>query len=100
MERKTGLSVVAATAMGADENRECGQGQQAGHALVLRVRGLKSHRAIACPESLLSHVERLTECAVEQFVEDGGSAWRPTQHLGDREIGQAEVHHQRTSERT
>ena len=57
-------------------------------------------RAIACPESLISHVERLTECAVEQFVEDGGSAWCPTQHLGDREIGQAQVHHQRTSERT
>src|SRR5690242_11043125 len=45
-------------------------------------------------------MERLTECAVEQFVEDGRSTWRPTQPLGDREIGQAEVHHQRTSERT
>jgi len=62
--------------------------------------GSESHRASACQESLLSHLERLAECAVEQFVEDGGSTWRPTQHLGDKEIGQAEVHHQRASERT
>ena len=40
MERKTGLSAVAAAAMGANENRERGRGEQAGHALVLRVRGL------------------------------------------------------------